>query len=326
MPIPPRVSALVEQANSDTIRYIKLGKGNQWWPLAKESNTLRLGWRQFDFELCRNGNFDAAARDWMRLNPNLSPGTITSAKNQVREFFELPESTLWFTLADGYIWWCFAEKPVKNIYDGDDEKETRCGARLRCVVDRWRNTNVNDEPLRIDSTTTRITKTKSTQNTICKSEDGSEDLLRIIRCQPSETHQRLTGTFDNLVQQVGDQLVQLHQDEFELLVELIFSSSGWRRISSVGGNQEFLDIALILPTTGEKCLVQVKSKTNKRTFNEYVEELNHYAGYSRMFFAYHTPSDMFENPNPQVSVWNRNEIAKQTIRAGLVQWLLDRTT
>jgi hypothetical protein len=132
--------------------------------------------------------------------------------------------------------------------------------------------------------TTKITKVESFQETICKP-NGSEALLRLIRCQPSKDHGRAAQALENLTGHVGDLLDQLQADDFELLIELIFSSSGWRRISPVGGIQKFVDMALLLPTTGEKCAVQVKSQTTRSTLAEYAEKLRGYSGYSRMFFC-----------------------------------------
>jgi Protein of unknown function (DUF3631) len=83
--------------------------------------------------------------------------------------------------------------------------------------------------------------------------------------------------YDDLIQNVGDLLDQLHQEDFELLIELIFSSSGWRRISSLGGIQKFFDMTLVLPTTGEKCSVRVKSQTNQAIFDGYIKELGNAA-------------------------------------------------
>ena len=46
-----------------------------------------------------------------------------------------------------------------------------------------------------------------------------------------------------------------------------------------------------------------------------------------MFFVYHTPATAFENEDgDRVTVWHRYEIARQAIRAGLVEWVLLRTT
>jgi hypothetical protein len=111
------------------------------------------------------------------------------------------------------------------------------------------------------------------------------------------------------------------------LVELIFSSSGWKRISRVGGTQKTLDLAMALPTTGEYCFVQVKSQTTRAVFHDLVEVLDNSQGYSRMFFVYHTPAEPFENDAAdRVTVWARYEVAKQAVRAGLTDWILARMT
>jgi hypothetical protein len=46
--------------------------------------------------------------------------------------------------------------------------------------------------------------------------------------------------------------------DFETLVDLVFSTSGWRRQGVVGKTQKTLDLDLILPSTGERAFVQVK--------------------------------------------------------------------
>jgi hypothetical protein len=46
-----------------------------------------------------------------------------------------------------------------------------------------------------------------------------------------------------------------------------------------------------------------------------------------MFFVYHTPAVVFDNDaTDRVTVWHRYEIARRTIRAGLVDWILSRAT
>jgi hypothetical protein len=86
-------------------------------------------------------------------------------------------------------------------------------------------------------------------------------------------------------------------------------------------------MAMVLPTTGEYCFVQVKSQTNQPTLRKLIEALDNSQGYSRMAFAYHTPAKPFGNDAAdRVIVWHRYEIARQAIRAGLVDWILSRTT
>jgi hypothetical protein len=272
------------------------------------------------------GKWDEAKAAYKSTGERTRGGDITRAVNQVRAFFELPESTLWFTVEDGDIWWCFAEKEAVNLYSGDDEAERKTGARKRHVIDRWRNTDIDGNRLRLDSMTTKITKVASFQETIAKP-SGAADLLRRLRRVQSDHHRLAAQALDKVVHAVGNLLDQLHQDDFELLVELIFASSGWKRISRVGGVQKTLDMAMVLPTTGEYCFVQVKSQTDKPTLKKLIEALDNSQGYSRMFFAYHTPAELFStDADDRVTVWNRDEIAKQAIKAGLADWILNRTT
>jgi hypothetical protein len=321
-----RVAGLLRRAKPEDVRFIKLGRKSMWWPIARDTNTIRLGFRQFDFKSCLSGDWEQARTLFEKTTSRSRSSDVTRAVNQVREFFELPETTLWITIEDGDVWWCFAEPEVRNIYTGDDAAEEKQGARTRKVIDRWRNTDVTGKRLRLDAMTTKITKVASFQETICRPH-GAADLLRKIRCEESKQYSRAARAYDELVLSVGDLLDQLHLKDFELLIELIFSSSGWQRISAVGGTQKTFDLALTLPTTRESCFVQVKSQTNKATFEKLVEELDNYSGYSRMFFIYHTPPSLFENSNvDRVTVWSRYEVAKQVIDAGLVNWALARTT
>jgi hypothetical protein len=324
--IPPKVQTLLDRVSSDAVRFIKLGRKSVWWPLARDTNTLRLGFRQFDFAFCAAGEWEKAKEKFASTGARTGAGDITRALNQVRDFFELPESALWCTIEDGDVWWCFAETKIIDLYTGDDTAEQKQGARMRRAIDRWRNTDVNGNRLRLDSMTTKITKVASFQETICKP-SGASDLLNRIRAIQSSAHARAAQAHEELVASVGDVLDQLHQDDFELLIELIFSSSGWKRISAVGGTQETLDIAMVLPTTGEHCFVQVKSQTTRTVFHSLVDALDNSQGYSRMFFVYHTPAEAFENTaSDRVTVWHRYEIARQAVRAGLTDWILSRTT
>jgi hypothetical protein len=172
--------------------------------VANEHTSPRF--RQFDFELCAKGDWEAAKDGYAHAQPKLDAGKLTSATNQVRKVFERPETTLWFTLADGDVWWCFAEPTVVDIFDGDIESERKTGARLRKVIDQWRSTDVNGKRLRQDSITTKITKVASFQETICEPH-GRADLLRIIRCQPSKEHGQATDTVEQLRRHIGDLLV-----------------------------------------------------------------------------------------------------------------------
>jgi hypothetical protein len=80
----------------------------------------------------------------------------------------------------------------------DDAAEEKGGARMRRVIDRWRNTDVNGNRLRLDSMTTKITKVASFQETICEP-SGASDLLNRIRAVQSSSHARAARAHEELV-------------------------------------------------------------------------------------------------------------------------------
>ena len=90
-----------------------------------------------------------------------------------------------------------------------------------------------------------------------------------------------------LLRSTTDLMRLLTWRDFELLIELVFSQSGWRRISASGGTQKTIDIELVLPTTGEAAFVQVKSKTNQVQLDDYIERFAERDD-ARMFYVYHT--------------------------------------
>ena len=68
---------------------------------------------------------------------------------------------------------------------------------------------------------------------------------------------------NHMVEKIIPLIEGLAPQDFELLVDLVFSDSGWRRISPLGKTQKMIDMELILPTTGEKAYVQIKSTATK---------------------------------------------------------------
>jgi len=106
---------------------------------------------------------------------------------------------------------------------------------------------------------------------------------------------------------------------------LVFTSSGWRRIGAVGKAQKTLDLDLVLPSTGEKAFVQVKSQTNSKQLAIYVAKLEDFDSYERMFYVFHT-GDVGEPKDKRVSIIGPAKLAELVVDAGLVSWLIQKTS
>lgn len=111
--------------------------------------------------------------------------------------------------------------------------------------------------------------------------------------------------------------------DFELLVDLVFTTSGWRRVGVVGKTQKTLDLDLILPSTGERAFVQVKSKTTSAELDEYVAAIEG-GPYERMFYVFH--SGKADTNDSRVTVIGPEQLADLVVDAGLVSWLIRKVS
>jgi hypothetical protein len=112
--------------------------------------------------------------------------------------------------------------------------------------------------------------------------------------------------------------------DFETLVDLVFSTSGWRRLGVVGKTQKTLDFAIVLPSTEEKAFVQVKSKTTSAELATYVGRLEDEGPYDRMFYVYH--SGEASTADERVSVIGPEKLAELVLNAGLMNWLIQKVS
>lgn len=124
---------------------------------------------------------------------------------------------------------------------------------------------------------------------------------------------------------VAQELIgELHPSDFELLVDLIFARSGWRRVGALGGVQADADLMLVHQATGERAFVQVKSRADAGVFADYVRRYRQSAGLSRMFFVCHTPHGEWP-VEPDIAIWRGETLAAQAVGAGLFGWLSEST-
>ena len=85
-----------------------------------------------------------------------------------------------------------------------------------------------------------------------------------------------------------------------------------------------MDIELVLPSTGERAFVQVKSKTDQAQLNDYIGRLSH-RDESRMFYVYHTSEAGLSNEDPRVTLIGPERLSEMILNAGLLDLLLQKT-
>lgn len=301
------------------VRYIKLGDGGEWEQACLETGTLRMGFgagHPERFALCQ-------ARQWAALTASyqaqgLDKGTVTRFTNEVRLFFEDAGEILWITFVGESLYWGHVDgDAVHRLHpDGDSV--------VRPLRGGWCRTDRQGQVLTKDRLSGALCKLAAYRGTSCRV-DVADYVVRRINGQRLSVVDRATAVVEDLRVATVALVRLLTPADFELLVDLVFSSSGWRRVGTVGRTQKTLDLDLVLPSTGERAFVQVKSHTTAVELAAYVARLDELRGtHARMFFVYH--SGAAATADPRVTVIGPDRLATLVMDAGLVNWLIQKVS
>lgn len=309
------LSSLAAPIRSKIVRYIKLGESGKWERECVERGIIRIGFgsgRSERFDLCRSNKWDALTDSFVA--EGRAGATATRFRNELRAFFQDDGSVLWITFIGQRLCWGSVEGQIERHADGQGV--------WRLIRDGWRSRDVNGEELTKDVLSGTLTKLASYRGTSCSVDDPNYVVGRINgEKSPDveaaiEASRKLKVATLKLIRKLGPR-------DFELLVDLMFASSGWRRVGVLGKTQKTLDLDLILPTTGERAFVQVKSNTTSAELADYVEKIED-GPYERMFFVFH--SGKAETGDPRVVLLGPDELPDLVADAGLVSWLIRRVS
>ena len=302
--------------------YIKLGEKSRWFKTALETNTLRVGFSEVPEELAiaaASANNFAPIKSLYEKSGQ-TPGTSTRFSNELREFYTAGADVLWITFADGRMWWCFANPGVAAALTGDRKTE---GSRYRTTVDAWSDKDRKGETLWKTGLRGSLTTTEGFRGTICKVREF-DYLVRRLNGVRSSAVEAVTRARTGLVETVIPLIRGLHWRDSELLVELIVTQGGWRRVSQTGGTQHATDIELELPFTGERAIVQVKSKLDQRGADDVIAALVDQASGARVIVAYHTSTDRLSADQDIVTLLGPEDIAEHVVESGLTTWVMSK--
>lgn len=306
------------QFQPEQVRYIKLGAGGAWAQEAIRDGTIPFGYREVAHEACAEGDWDEVRRQLLAMG-RTSAGASQGLR-ELREFYTLPDTALWVTVADGHLWWAFAEGQAEASLGTDG----RAPARFRRTRDGWHRDSLTGEKLTTRTLSSALTKTANYRMTICEIEHA-DYLLRRIRGEAEPIHleaQALRGQMRDVALRM---IAKLHWEEFETLVDLIFTHGGWRRSSVLGKNQADVDLILDHPLTRETAWVQVKSDSNQTELDDYLGRFARDGSCDRFFFVSHARKPLTVSADRRFHLWTGDMLADITIDAGLFDWLIQRT-
>lgn len=298
------------------VRYIKLGPGGAWVDRCLDGGLIEFGHQSIAHDLAVAGDWDAVRAQF--LNDGLSPAKASDFTRELRDFYGLPPSALWITIARGRLWWTLAADGAEPVL------EAGRGARLRRAEGGWRSADINGAPLDLSGLSTRLTKVAAYRQTLCRVE-AADYLIRRINAEPEPAVTRALEAREAMTEAAGALIAGLHWRDFELLADLIFASGGWRRVSAVGGSdQADSDLVLEQATTGERAMVQVKSAAGQGVIDDYACRFTN-GGWDRCFLVCHSPTGQLTAPDlPRFHLWQGPVLAEQALKAGLLDWLIAR--
>lgn len=156
------------------VRYIKLGPARKWAGDAIRRGIVPLDFRAVGHDACARGDWDEVRRQLIAMGRKKR--VLKDDERELKEFYCLAEDTLWFTIADGYVWWTFAQEKVLE----GDRNDIGAPPRFRPVQTPWRNISLTGTLLSERSFSSALTSIASYQRTICAVREA-EYLLRRIR-------------------------------------------------------------------------------------------------------------------------------------------------
>ena len=294
--------------------YVKLGGGGTWELSSIKKNIIRIGWPRQTLSDINNGRWDKIQKQLEKEARD--KGTATRNCRALRMLCDSTNDDIWITLHKSHLWWCKVTNP--RIHEDKVSKYRK--------IDRWNCKNILGEPLLINQISGRIAKLQGFRGTICKVSEV-EELTRLINKQHSSEYTAITHSKADLCRHVENGLRRLHPKDFEILVDLLFRASGWRRVSLLGEMMKFTDIELEEPITGDMYQVQVKSTATLRDLREYSDKFSG-GKYRKLYFVVHTPdkklAEIVQSDDSPVQIILPARLAEMVLELGLLNWLLNK--
>jgi len=305
----------------NSVRYVKNGPGGRWWRVAKEKGQIHAGWRGVPDDLLRSRDL-AAIKPLLQAEFGDKRGA-TQDFNALRTLLDGPSKHVWVTFQEDCMWWCTVHDSVQ--VNREQEYAERGHFWLTCATP-WSNRS-RDGVRRLAATELpgNVTAVAGFRATVCEP-GASDQILRIIRNEEDRDVRAATLARVAYQHAVDKLISRLGPKDFEVLVDLILSRTGWVRLATVGRTRADIDIEVENDSLGEIAFVQVKSSASQVTLDDYVARFNDQSDrYGRMIFAVHSPRGNLKPPEGHpIQVWAGDKIAELVVKHGLGDWVAAR--
>jgi Restriction endonuclease len=297
--------------------YIKLGRGGTWESNSISTGKLRIGWSHQSVDDINAKRWDVI-EDQIRSEHPDKRQVATNDLNRLRDIAESSPEDVWITFHQAKLWWA-------RLNAGPVEQDEI--SKFRRIAGAWTDKSATGRLLVINELPGRISQLQGFRGTVCKVQHH-ELLQRVIDGVESELAKSIASHRSALAGRLEQAIKELHWKDFETLADLVFREAGWIRVSVLGQQAKGYDLELREPITGDRYVVQVKSRASlqdlRNTASEFSED-----DYRKVFFVVHSPDDdlLKETDLPvHIELVLRKRLAELAIDAGLSGWLQDKMT
>jgi hypothetical protein len=302
-----RARCKVMQLKFRSAFYIKLGKKGRWEEDSIMRNRLRIGWSRIPLKLITQERWPE-----IRRHGGISG---TSDFNALRRICESSPEDIWITFYQNRLWWGrLARSQVRQ------DKTSK----YRKLKGKWNNQNLKGDPLTLDQIPGSIAKIQGYRATCCQVKEV-ETLRCLLLGEPSEASRKLEQARTETEKAIASSIQALHWKDFETLVDLLLSRTGWRRLSRLGETMKDIDLELKDTLTRDIYHVQVKSEASLKDFKKFCDRRP--IGVRRSYFVVHTPSKELSRCRQPKGVERilPEDLAPLIVQFGLINWIWDRT-
>lgn len=275
----------MEKIEFNRAYYLKLGKKGKWEDALVDGDKARIGWKEISIT-------DIHSQNWKKIDKEIEKQFSKEGKksgatqdfNALKNFCEATDKDIFVTFYDSKLYWCF----LKN---GKIRKDAV--SKYRRTKIKWQCTDINGKILSLNQISGRISKTQGFRATLCSIKE-TDTLYRIINALKNPICEDIVSKKFDLVESIQKAIIELHWKDMEILTDLVFRQTGWKRNSMLGEKMKYMDLELEEPITKELYQVQVKAKAGKNDFDEYCAQFSD-LGFKKLFFVVFCPEKSLKN-------------------------------
>ena len=297
--------------------YLKLGRGGVWEADSIGTGKLRFGWSHQTLEDINTGRWDLIEGQ-LRGQHDKARSVATQSLHGLQIIAQSVPDDVWITFHKAKLWWTrVALTPV----------ESDRVSKFRRTVQPWSDRSAKNRLLVINDLPGRLAQLQGYRWTVCRV-SCPELLERTLAGTRSDLATAISSDRATLAQHLSGAIKELHWKDFETLVDLVFRHAGWVRVSVLGQHAKAYDLELREPITGDRYVVQVKSRAGLADLEATVANFSA-DDFKRVFFVVHSPamdlSRATDIPD-HVQIVPPDILAQLAIDAGLVEWLEDKVS